>query len=315
MESYVQGGAEAMGRLAQRIEQHATAFAAHDDTLADKIRATIADETREMSEQVQMLGERLGIQGRTSQEHQIAMERLVETRVMGLAQLTRSDSQALRELMERNAAEQVDSLRDTIDERMSALTLAFSGAVERNMASLTERVDAQLGAVAETVAQRAAEAADIAVASTFEQTLERLNASADSIDTMGVTLVETLVSSRAQTEERMSEHMDDRLAALAKMIRSDNRVIAERMATPGSAPGADADIAKQTLRAVKELQAGMGTDVVGAVERKFQAMSEQLHKETQSTAEAMVKVAEVLGRRWTGCRSGWTRAWAATSRS
>jgi hypothetical protein len=295
MESYVQGGAEAMGRLAQRIEQHATAFATHDDTLADKVRATIAEETGEMSEQVQMLGERLGIQGRTSQEHQIAMERLVETRVMGLAQLTRSDSQALQELMERKAADQVNDLRDTIDERMSALTLALSGAVERNMASLTERVDAQLGAVAETVAQRAAEAADMAVASTFEQTLGRLNATADSIDTMGVTLVETLVSARAQIEERMSEHMDDRLAALAKMIRSDNRVIAERVAAPGSASGADADIAKQTLRAVKELQAGMGTDVVGAVERKFQVMSEHLHKETQSTAEAMVKVAEVLG--------------------
>ena len=296
MESYVQGGAEAMGRLAQRIEQHATAFAAHDDTLADKIRATIADEIRETAEQVQMLGERIGIQSRTTQEHQVAMERLVETRVMGLAQLTRSDSQALRELMERNAIEQVDRLRDTIDERMSALTLALSAAVERNMASLTERVDAQLGAVAETVAQRAAEAADIAVASTFEQTLERLNASADAIDTMGITLVETLVSSRAQTEERMSEHMDDRLAALAKMIRSDNRVIAERLTgTSGSSTGIDQEIAKQTLRAVKELQAGMGTDVVGAVERRFQSMSEQLHKETQSTAEAMVKVAEVLG--------------------
>jgi hypothetical protein len=296
MESYVQGGAEAMGRLAQRIEQHAAAFATHDDTLADKIRATIADETREGAEQVQMLGERIGIQSRTTQEHQIAMKRLIETRIMGLAQLTRSDSQALRELMERNAAQQVDHLRDTIDERMSALTLALSGTVERNMASLTERVDAQLGAVAETVAQRAAEAADVAVASTFEHTLERLNASADSIDSMGITLVETLVTSRAQTEERMSEHMDDRLAALAKMIRSDNRVIAERMAAaPESLPGVDADIAKQTLRAVKELQAGMGTDVAGGMERKFQSMSEQLHKETQSTAEAMVKVAEVLG--------------------
>jgi uncharacterized phage infection (PIP) family protein YhgE len=246
---------------------------------------------------MQMLAERVGIQGRTSQEHQMAMERLIETRVMGLAQLTRSDSQALRELMERNSAEQVERLRDTIDERMSALTIALSGAVERNMASLTERVDAQLGTVAETVAQRAAEAADIAVASTFEQTLERLNAAADSIDSMGVTVVETLVTSRAQTEERMSEHMDDRLAALAKMIRSDNRVIAERFAAvpEGSSGGADPDVAKQTLRAVKELQAGMGTDVMGAVERRFQSMSEQLHKETQSTAEAMVKVAEVLG--------------------
>jgi class 3 adenylate cyclase len=31
------------------------------------------------------------------------------------------------------------------------------------------------------------------------------------------------------------------------------------------------------------------------VDRRFQSISEQLHQETQSTAEAMVKVAEVLG--------------------
>lgn len=296
MESYVQGGAEAMGRLASRIEQHAESFANHDDTLADKLRAAVADETREIAGQVQMLGERLGIQGRSSQEHQVAMERLVETRIMGLAQLSRSDSQALRELIDRNAAAQEDRLRDVIDERMSGMTLALSGAVERTMAQLSERVDAQLVAVGEVVAHRAAEAAGITQASTFDQTLERLDASIAAIDAMGMTVVETLVSARAQTEERIGEHVDDRLAALAKMIRSDNRVLAERMSgveAPGSA--ADAETVKQTLRAVKELQAGMGADVVGSVERRFQAMSEQLHKETQSTTEAMVKVAEILG--------------------
>ena len=299
MESYVQGGAEAMGRLAQRIEQHAAAFAEHDDTLADKLRGTMAEETREMAEQVQMLAERVGIQGRTSQEHQIAMERLVETRVMGLAQLTRSDSQALRDLMERNAASQEEHLRNAIDERMSALTLAMSSAVERNMSQLVERVDAQLGSVAEIVAHRAAEAADVAVAQTleqtFEQTLQRLDASASAIDSMGITLIETLVSARAQTEERMSEHVDDRLEALAKMIRSDNRVLAQRMAGAPAPSGEEGEAVKQTLRAVKELQAGLGADVAGSVERRFQTMSDQLHKETQSTTEAMVKVAEVLG--------------------
>ncbi|MGH2596192.1 MAG: hypothetical protein ACRDH7_09545 [Actinomycetota bacterium] len=296
MESYVQGGAEAMGRLASRIEQHAESFANHDDTLADKLRGAVKDQTREIAEQVQMLGERVGIQGRSSQEHQVAMERLVETRVMGLAQLSRSDSLALRELIDRNAAAQEDRLRDTIDDRMSAMTLAFSGAVERNMAQLSERVDAQLAAVAEVVTHRAAEAADGTPASTFDKTLERLDASIASIDAMGMTVVETLVSSRAQTEERIGEHVDDRLAALAKMIRSDNRVLAQRMSgveAPGSS--ADAEAIKQTLRAVKELQAGLGADVVGSVERRFQTMSEQLHKETQSTTEAMVKVAEVLG--------------------
>ncbi len=293
MESYVQGGAEAMGRLAQRIEQHAAAFAAHDDTLADKLRATVADETREMAEQLQMLGERVGIQGRTSQEHQIAMENLLETRVMGLAQLTRSDSEALRELIDRNAAVQEERLTDVVNERMSSLTLAVSASVERNLAELTERIESQLGSVAETVAQRAAEAADIAVASTFERTLERLDTSITSIDEMGVSLVETVVQSRSQTEERMAEHVDEGLGALAKMIRSDNRVIAQRMS--GAPVESDDATTKQVLRAVKELQAGLGSDVAGGVDRRFQTMSEQLHKESQSTAEAMIKVAEVLG--------------------
>jgi len=176
------------------------------------------------------------------------------------------------------------------------MTLAISGAVERNLAQLSERVDAQLEALAEVEAHRTAEGADGTLASTFDQTLERLDASIASIDAMGMTVVETLVSSRAQTEERIGEHVDDRLAALAKMIRSDNRVLAERMSSPeGPGSAVDAETLKQTLRAVKELQAGLGADVVGSVERRFQTMSEQLHKETQSTTEAMVKVAEVLG--------------------
>ena len=49
------------------------------------------------------------------------------------------------------------------------------------------------------------------------------------------------------------------------------------------------------MRAIKELQAGLADDVQTTVERRFQSMSDQLHKETQSTTESMVKVAEVLG--------------------
>jgi hypothetical protein len=135
---------------------------------------------------------------------------------------------------------------------MSSLTLAVSASVERNLAQLTERIESQLGSVAETVSQRAAEAADIAVASTFENTLERLQASIASLDEMGVSLVETVVQSRSQTEERMAEHVDEGLGALAKMIRSDNRVIAQRMS--GAPSDTDAATAKQVLRAVKELQ-------------------------------------------------------------
>ena len=38
----------------------------------------------------------------------------------------------------------------------------------------------------------------------------------------------------------------------------------------------------------------MASDVLSSVDRRFQTMSDQLHKETQSTAEAMLTIAERL---------------------
>ena len=48
-------------------------------------------------------------------------------------------------------------------------------------------------------------------------------------------------------------------------------------------------------RKIKELEAGMASDMAGSVDRRFQTLSDQLHKETQLQAEAMLKIAEVLG--------------------
>jgi hypothetical protein len=64
-----------------------------------------------------------------------------------------------------------------------------------------------------------------------------------------------------------------------------------------NAVGTDPELMRQTLRAVKELQAELASDVVGSMDRKFQIVGDQLHKETQLTTEAMVKVAEVLGQK------------------
>jgi hypothetical protein len=52
---------------------------------------------------------------------------------------------------------------------------------------------------------------------------------------------------------------------------------------------------KQVLRSVKEMQAGVASDVLGSVDRRFQVMGDQLHQESQASAQAMLKVAEVLG--------------------
>ena len=51
------------------------------------------------------------------------------------------------------------------------------------------------------------------------------------------------------------------------------------------------------LRTMKELQAGLPAEMVTSIDTRFRAVSDQLHVETQSTAEAMIKVAEVLGQK------------------
>jgi hypothetical protein len=83
------------------------------------------------------------------------------------------------------------------------------------------------------------------------------------------------------------------VTAIAKMIRSDNQALAKRIERSGSQTG-DAEILRQTLRSIKELQAGLANDVLSSVDRRLQGISDQLHKETQSTAEAMVTIAEKL---------------------
>lgn len=233
MQGYVQSGTETVGRLAMRVEGHAEAFAVHDDDIAGQLRKVIRQEIGGFAEQLEMTGERVGIGQRDEQQLVERLQHSLEARIYGLAQLVRSDSEALRRHIDQTAAAQ--------EERMVA-------AVEDRMVEVAE--------VADVVARRAA---DMAVANTLDQSVER-----------------------------MTSHVDDRVTALAKLVRADNRAIAEALTRGGG--GEEADTSKQTLRAVKELQASLAGDV----DRRFQAMTEQLHSESQSTVETMAKVAEVL---------------------
>jgi hypothetical protein len=116
-----------------------------------------------------------------------------------------------------------------------------------------------------------------------------MNASVGSIEG-----IDTMVAEQQQAfEERMRAHVDDRVTAVARLVRSDNQALADRFATAGPS-SEDAELLRQTLRSIKELHAGMANDVLSSVDRRFQAMSDQLHKESQAQAEAMLNVAERL---------------------
>ena len=267
IDAYVQTGAEAMGSLSQRVEEHAQAFAEHDGTLSQTVADRVATELTPVTEQLEMLAEKVGLHGRDQEQVRAAVERLVEARIMGVAHLIRADSEALRGLIEERTEVQADTIRETVDWRMAAFA---------------ERMDEKLGAVATDVA------------SAVEQVSTRVGERVSAIDGID----ELLAEGQAAIEERLAAHIDDRMASIAKLIRSDNRALASTMrdqqAITPSEP-LDAELVRQTLRAIKELQAGLANDVQSTVDVQLSTISDQLHKETQSTTESMVKVAEVLG--------------------
>jgi hypothetical protein len=295
IDAYVQTGAEAMGTLSQRVEEHAEAFAEHDGTISQTVADRVATELAPVAEQLEMLAEQVGMHGRDQEQVRAAIERLVEARIMGVAQLIRSDSEALRALIEERTDVQVETIRETVDWRMAA----FAERIDEKLGSVAGEVassvsDTVAAAVADTVAARAAEAAEMAIASSLGATVERMNAGVGAIDGLDAMLAE----GQAAVEERMRGHIDDRLSALARLIRSDNQALAstvrEQQAITPSEP-LDAELMRQTLRAIKELQAGLADEMQSSVDTKLRSISDQLHKETQSTTESMVKVAEVLG--------------------
>jgi hypothetical protein len=297
IDAYVQTGAEAMGTLSQRVEEHAEAFAEHDGTISQTVADRVATELAPVAEQLEMLAEQVGMHGRDQEQVRGAIERLVEARIMGVAQLIRADSEALRQLIEERTDVQVETIRETVDWRMAA----FAERIDEKLGSIATEV---ASSVNETVASSVNETVALSLSSVSEtvasslssvgETVARMNAGVGSIDGFD----EMLAEGQAAVEERLRAHIDDRMTAIARLIRSDNQALAsavrEQQPITPSEP-LDAELVRQTLRAIKELQAGLAEDVQTRVDANLRSISDQLHKETQSTTESMVKVAEVLG--------------------
>ena len=264
MQGYVQSGAEAMGRLAQRVEAHAEAFASGEASGA----------LEPVRQQIEMLDERMGIHGRSLHELQGAVERLVEARIIGLAQLIRADSEALRGLIERRSDDHESVSQARLDERIEEVRATIESRFEAFTSDTLEQLTGFTAAVTASV----------------DAGVERLGERVERFDGLDSAIVET----QALAEERLMSLVDERVTAIARLIRSDNRVLAERLQ---AGPGRDGEVMKQVLRSVKELQAGVATDMLGSMDHRFQAMGERLHQESQSTSESIAKVAEGLGER------------------
>jgi len=288
MQAYVQGGTETVGRLAQRIEEHAKLFVLQDHNIVQHVREVVDEHASELTEQITMVREKVGLHGRDQEHLQASLEHAIDARMRGLAELIRSDSTALRGLiqnragMAENGGGAIDAgpLVQVVDDRMAALDRI----VEERMTALERTLGEQVLALSS------------ATSASVERNVERMATAAGSVDGLDELIAETQQS----FEERMMNHIDERAGAIAKLIRSDSQALANRMAslTPTGGmtePAVDGELVRQLIRSIKELEAGMASDMAGSVDRKFQTLSDQLHKETQLQAEAMLKIAEVMG--------------------
>src|SRR6185503_3152773 len=109
MQEYVQQGVEAMGQLAGSADSSMQAMSAHDES--DERVRSVDQQISELAEQLQLLydrtgiamsslhesvtflGDRMGVEARERLEE---LNRAFEAKVIGLANLVRSDSEALR---------------------------------------------------------------------------------------------------------------------------------------------------------------------------------------------------------------------------
>ena len=92
MQSYVQGGAEAIGRLAQRIEEHAKLFVLQDHNITQHVIEAVNITGDDVMGQLELIKEKVGLHGRDQEQLQAAIERMIDARMRGMAELVRSDS-------------------------------------------------------------------------------------------------------------------------------------------------------------------------------------------------------------------------------
>lgn len=178
MEAYVQQGVEAIGQLAGRMDSQLTALTQRDDEIAERIDRTVEEQMRLLGEQLQLIHERttidttgiadaIGRQGGHTDERMRAvaeylhllneridvssrealgeMRRTLEARVMGLAQLVRSDSETLRGELVRTAAALDEHTARSLDERLATVSEAVTQATARMIDELGRRLQEETG--------------------------------------------------------------------------------------------------------------------------------------------------------------------------
>ena len=339
MQEYVQQGVETMGHLAGSADSSMQAMLAHEGT-EESVRS-VDQQISELAEQMQLLydrtgialsslhesveflGDRMGVEARERLED---LNRAFEARVIGLANLVRSDSEALRRelvttaeahdeaiarLLDERLHEVTETLGDSVaktvqvklDDSLSALTArtdeqtrlidARAGetlsAIDRNLIRMVDALDDHFERLGVGVGERAAAAADLAIGARFDDVVARLHAAASMIEREGSETRGAIEATRSRLDET-SAALDTRFVALAKLVRSDSETLSGQIV-------ADQDVTKQALRSMKELQASLPSEVIQMVEERFGSLAESIERSNEMLAARIDRMADTIGQR------------------
>jgi hypothetical protein len=232
-----------------------------------------------------------------------AINRTIEQRVTGLAELVRSDSEAIRDELVRRTAEVDERVAAILDERLAGATDRTLEVIDRNMIRMVDSLETHFERLSGQVSERAATSVDLAIGARFDDVLARLHESAAVIERGGSEVSGVLDERFSAWDERFVSldgrlsawdekfaSLDGRFTALAKLTRSDSEAIASQIL-------ADQEVTKQALRAMKELQASLPSEVIQMVEQRFASLAESIERSNEMLAHRIDRMAESLGQR------------------
>jgi hypothetical protein len=282
MEAYVQQGVSALGQLAGRVDVQLGEF-------QGRFEARIEEQVRLLDEEMQRLHEQAGIESRDVKGLLEGNERRTREWIVGLARLVRADAQTLRDEMVRTIEATTERAVREISERFRADTDAGLARIEesqramlqqrlddalatldRNMIRMGDHLEAQLDRLGDVVGAQAAQASSAIIAGRVDEAM-------------------TLIRS---SQADVQKAVEDKITGLARFIRSDNRVLAERVRQL-----AEHDTSRQALRAVKEMQANLPDEILRVVEMRIEAVADRFHRDIQETTESIAKIGEVMERK------------------
>jgi hypothetical protein len=276
-----------------------------------------------LHESVEFLGDRMGVEARERLED---LNRAFEARVIGLANLVRSDSEALRRELVTTAEAHDEAIARLLDERLHEVTETLGdsvartmqvqfddslsvlaartdeqtrlidaragetlSAIDRNLIRMVDALDDHFERLGVGVGERAAAAADLAIGARFDDVVARLHAAASMIEREGSETRGAIEDTRSRLDET-SAALDTRFVALAKLVRSDSETLSGQIV-------ADQEVTKQALRSMKELQASLPSEVIQMVEERFGSLAESIERSNEMLAARIDRMADTIGQR------------------